>query len=93
MYFLREARGGGAGGEMIETCLAAARELGYRVCYLETLTGMDAAQRLYQRYGFEKLTAPMGKTGHHGCDRWFVLDLTGSKRFSSRGVDSPGGGQ
>jgi putative acetyltransferase len=55
--------------------LPEARGIGFRRCYLETLTGMDAAQTLYRRSGFTPLCAPMGGTGHHGCDRYFIRDL------------------
>jgi putative acetyltransferase len=75
MYFLPEARGLGAGQAMITRCLDTARELGFKRCYLETLTGMDAAQALYRKHGFTPLCAPMGSTGHHGCDRWFIRTL------------------
>ena len=75
MYFLPEARGLGAGTRMMALCLGAARSLGYRTCYLETLTGMDAAMKLYARAGFRPLDAPLGATGHGGCDRWFSLVL------------------
>ncbi len=75
MYFLPEARGGGFGRQMLERCIARARELGFKKMYLETLTGMDAAMRLYERLGFEKLCAPLGETGHFSCDRYFALDL------------------
>lgn len=36
---------------------------------------MDAAQKLYRRAGFKPLPAPLGATGHHGCDRYFLLEL------------------
>jgi putative acetyltransferase len=75
MYFLPEARGLGAGQAMITRCLDTARGFGFKRCYLETLTGMDAAQALYRKHGFAPLCAPMGSTGHHGCDRWFIRDL------------------
>lgn len=75
MYFLPEARGQGAGEALLRHCLAVARSLGYRTCYLETLTGMDQAQKLYARLGFQPLCAPLGRTGHGGCDRWFTLEL------------------
>lgn len=75
MYFLPEARGFGAGNAMIVRCLEAAWAAGFRRCYIETLTGMDAAQALYRKHGFAALCAPMGNTGHHGCDRWFIRDL------------------
>lgn len=75
MYFLPAARGLGAGGALIERCLEAARAFGFTRCYLETLTGMDAAQRLYRRFGFSPLCSPIGKTGHYGCDRWYIRAL------------------
>ena len=56
-------------------CLDAARGFGFRQCYLETLTGMDAAQSLYHRSGFTRIDHPLGATGHGGCDRYYVLDL------------------
>ena len=75
MYFLPEARGIGAGTAMMQRCLDAARAHCFVRCYLETLTGMDAAQALYKRTGFAPLDAPMGGTGHFSCDRFFILDL------------------
>lgn len=75
MYFLPEARGLGAGTAMMTRCLDAARGFGFRQCYLETLTGMDAAMRLYERSGFHRIHAPMGATGHGGCNRFYLLEL------------------
>ncbi|WP_109125522.1 GNAT family N-acetyltransferase [Dyella sp. C11] len=75
MYFLPEARGIGAGSAMMLRCLDAAREHGFRRCYLETLTGMDAAQTLYRRHGFRTIDAPMGGTGHFSCDQFYMRDL------------------
>jgi len=75
MYFLPELRGLGAGTMLIAECLDAARERGFRRCYLETLRGMDAAMRLYERQGFQRIPAPMGATGHGGCNAFYLLDL------------------
>ena len=75
MYVLAEARGLGQGRRLLLHCLAAARQFGYRRCYLETLTGMDAAQHLYAETGFVKLCTPLGATGHFACDRYYALDL------------------
>ena len=75
MYFLPEARGIGAGASMMQRCLEAARGFDFKRCYLETLTGMDAAQALYRKHGFTPLDAPMGGTGHFSCDRFFIRDL------------------
>ena len=75
MYFLPALRGQGAGAALMARCLQAARELGHRQVYLETLRGMDAAQKLYERTGFRRLDGPMGATGHFGCNRFYLLDL------------------
>ena len=75
MYFLPEARGLGAGAAMMARCLEAARDFGFARCYLETLSGMDAAMRLYERSGFRRIDAAMGATGHGGCNRFYLLDL------------------
>ncbi len=75
MYFLPGLRGLGAGPALMQRCLQAARELGYRQCYIETLTGMDAAQALYLKSGFRRIEERMGATGHFGCNRFFLRDL------------------
>jgi putative acetyltransferase len=75
MYFLRAARGHGVGALMLRHCLRVARGFGYQICYLETLSGMDAARHLYARAGFQPLRRPLGATGHYICDRWFALEL------------------
>ncbi len=75
MYFLPALRGLGAGARLLETLLEAATTEGYSRCYLETLTHMTRARRLYESFGFEPLDAPLGATGHHGCDSWYARDL------------------
>jgi putative acetyltransferase len=75
MYFLPELRGLGAGDALMRQCLHSAQALGYDRCYLETLTGMDAAQKLYARHDFKPLCGALGKTGHFGCNRFFIRDL------------------
>ena len=75
MYFLPQARGLGAGSALMERCLQAARGFGFTRCYLETLCGMDAAMRLYERSGFRRIDAPLGDTGHGGCNTFYLLDL------------------
>mgnify|MGYP003487449354 FL=1 len=75
MYLLPAARGHGLGERMLHHCLEAARVRGYRRCYLETLAGMDAAQKLYLKTGFTRLAAPLGSAGHSGCNRHYQLEL------------------
>jgi putative acetyltransferase len=60
---------------VIEHCLAAARTARFQRCYLETLTGMDAAQRLYLAHGFVRIEHALGHTGHHGCNRFYLREL------------------
>lgn len=75
MYLLPELRGRGFGEKLLRRCLDAARQRGYRRCYLETLTRMEAAQRLYAKAGFTRLPAALGATGHSGCNRFYLLEL------------------
>jgi putative acetyltransferase len=75
MYFLPALRGRGAGRAAIARCLDEARSLGFSRCYIETLTGMDAAEKLYAANGFARIASPMGATGHHSCDRFYVREL------------------
>lgn len=73
MYFMPALRGLGAGTALMRRCLASAVELQFTRCYLETLTGMDAAQSLYRKSGFKPLPHALGNTGHFGCNRWYML--------------------
>ena len=75
MYFLPEARGIGAGSALLRHLLRIAEEFGFAHVYLETLTGMDAAQRLYEHLGFRRLDKQLGCTGHFGCNRFYMLDF------------------
>lgn len=56
--FVREdARGAGAGGELVARVIADARDIGYRVMRLDTLRAakMLAANRLYDALGFRDI--------------------------------------
>lgn len=75
MYALPQARGLGVGRRLLELSLAAAREHGFRTCYLESLRSMHAARALYEKAGFRRIDGPMGATGHHACDDYRVLEL------------------
>jgi putative acetyltransferase len=74
MYFLPSLRGLGAGRALMSTCLEAARAAGFGKVYLETLTGMDAAQKLYEATGFRRIPAALGSTGHFGCNRFYLRE-------------------
>lgn len=75
MYFSPEIRGTGFAELIIEKCLNFAKEAGFEICYLETLSFMTAAQKLYKRIGFEEINEPMGNTGHSSCEVWMIKKL------------------
>ena len=75
MYFSPASRGLGLGKQMMDTCLAFAKENNYSLCYLETLPYMKAAQKLYLKSGFDYIDGPMGNTGHTSCNVWFTKSL------------------
>ncbi len=75
MYLLPRLRGFSVGRKLIEICQQTAKDLGYKQMYLETLTGMDQAQKIYAKAGFKPLDGPMGATGHFGCNRFYLKKL------------------
>ena len=75
MYFAPEARGTGLASQLLQKCLDAAKAFGYSQCYLETLPNMEAAQKLYTKFGFIYLDAPLGNTGHNSCPVWMIKNL------------------
>jgi putative acetyltransferase len=75
MYFAPEIRGTGFAELIIEKCLNFAKEAGFEMCYLETLSFMTAAQKLYKRIGFENIDGPMGNTGHNSCQVWMTKKI------------------
>jgi len=74
MYCLPKARGTGAAGLLMRTALDFAAKH-YRRCYLETLENMKAAQRFYEKYGFERTFEKIVKTGHFACDVRYIKEL------------------
>lgn len=75
MYLHKDARGKGLGRSLIEKCLAKAKTMGYRSVYLETMPELGKAVSVYEKFGFDYLDAPMGNTGHFGCDVWMLKEL------------------
>jgi len=75
MYFSPATRGLGLGKQMMDSCLAFAKENNYSLCYLETLPYMKAAQKLYRKTGFDYIEGPMGNTGHTSCNVWLTKSL------------------
>lgn len=75
MYFSPEVRGKGFGAQMMQKCLNAAKDFGFKKCYLETLPYMTSAVKLYEKNGFVALKAPLGDTGHYSCSEWMLKEL------------------
>jgi putative acetyltransferase len=75
MYLLPQARGKNLGKTMIEKCLAAAKEEGFKNVYLETMPELKQALNVYAKFGFEYLNGPMGNSGHTGCSLWMLKKL------------------
>ena len=74
MYCLPETRGMGLSHKLMEIALDYAKKY-YKKCYLETLKNMVAAQRFYEKYGFERIDEPLVKTEHFACDVRFLKEL------------------
>lgn len=74
MYCLPEIRGTGVSHRLIETALEYAKKY-YSRCYLETLENMVAAQKFYEKYGFERILEPIVKTEHFACDVRYIKNL------------------
>ena len=75
MYLLPEGRGLGLGKSLIDNCIEKAKEFGFESCYIETMTYMEDAMKLYQKVGFYNLDKQMGNTGHSSCQVWMLKKL------------------
>jgi putative acetyltransferase len=75
LYLLNEYRGKGIGRFLMEKTFESAKKLGYSQLYLESLPELGRAISLYEKAGFRNLEAPLGNSGHFGCDIWMLKDL------------------
>ncbi len=75
MYFSKSIRGKGLGKEMLQKCLNFAIELNFKICYLETITQLQSAIILYDKFGFKKINGPLGNTSHFSCDIHMIKNL------------------
>lgn len=76
-YLSQKGRGKGIGKILLQKCIYAANEMGYKKIYLETMPELTIAIPMYEKYGFTYLTAAQGSSGHTGCNVWMmkVLEL------------------
>ncbi len=75
MYLTAAVRGKGIGASLIARCIAAAKEEGFKKIYIETMPELKQAIGVYEKFGFEYLSHPLGNTGHFGCDVWMLKHI------------------
>jgi len=75
LFLLPESRGLGLGRKLVSECLDFAKKQGFKSCYLDTLSNMNAAVRMYEAFGFEHLSQPLEGTEHNSCDVWMLKEL------------------
>ncbi len=76
LFLLPAARGTGAGEQLLRQTLEKAKSMNYRQCYLETVERMQAACKLYEKFGFERLEKELFGGGHHVCERKYLKALS-----------------
>jgi len=75
LFLLPQSRGLGLGKALTEQCLDYAKLKGYKQCYLDTLSNMQPAIKLYEQLDFKHLTQPLAGTEHSSCDVWMLKEL------------------
>lgn len=76
LYLDKAVRGMGLGKLLMEKCEHAAKEMGYTSIYLETMPELGVAVPLYEKMDYRYLDAPMGESGHSGCDIWMIKKIS-----------------
>lgn len=75
LFILPEYRGLGIGKALSKSCMEYAVNMGFKRCYLDTLSTMHSAVSLYENLGFSHLSEPLEGTIHNGCDVWMIKVL------------------
>ncbi|GEK90327.1 putative acetyltransferase [Alkalibacterium putridalgicola] len=74
LYIRDEAQGKGYAHVLMKQALAFAEEH-YEAVYIDTFASLKEANRLYEKYGFVKLSEPIGGSEHNACDTWFLKEF------------------
>lgn len=71
-YLSDRIRGKGIGKQLMLQCFQSAKEMNYTKLYLESLPQFSKAVSIYEKYGFKKIDAPLGNSGHTTCSIWMI---------------------
>jgi putative acetyltransferase len=74
LYIAPKAQGKGLAKKLMKVALDFAKEH-YSYCYLETFEKLSTANRLYEKFGFNKLDHPLEGSEHNACDTWYIKEL------------------
>ncbi|MFK8046102.1 MAG: GNAT family N-acetyltransferase [Crocinitomicaceae bacterium] len=74
-YLSNKGRGKGFGKLLYKACEEKAIALNYNQLYIESIPKFNTAVGLYQKLGFKALNAPLGNSGHFGCNIWLHKQL------------------
>ncbi|WP_423190179.1 GNAT family N-acetyltransferase [Alkalibacterium sp. f15] len=74
LYISDEEQGSGYAHLLMKKALSFAEEH-YGSCYIDTFASLKEANKLYEKYGFEKLDAPIKGSEHNACDTWFYKEF------------------
>ncbi len=75
MYLSKKFRKKGFGQMLLEKCMAEAMKTGFEKMYIETMPELTNAISMYEKNGFQFIYAPLGNSGHTGCDVWMIKSL------------------
>lgn len=74
LYLAEEVKGRGLGTRLMRQVQSCARGLGYGQMYLETHSNLQAAIRLYEKLGFQRIQRPAGAM-HGTMDHFYLKAL------------------
>jgi putative acetyltransferase len=75
LYLKSSARGTGLGKQLMLQSMEWAKANSYEQIYLESMPELSKAVSIYENVGFTRLKAPLGNSGHSGCDIWMLKQL------------------
>ncbi|API88541.1 hypothetical protein BKP56_04155 [Marinilactibacillus sp. 15R] len=75
LYIIESEQGHGYAHLIMEKALEFAKQY-YEKLYIETFASLDKANKLYMKYGFNKINQPLEGTEHSACNTWLLKKLS-----------------